>query len=149
MVRLMNRELETRRAWRAALASVRIDGVREHERLRRGPLRDTTVAADDEVAAIEGRVERLDHLIGRLEARLQHDEVGDEEHVTFLSHGGAYRIRVGTGPCPAVGETLEDEEGRYVVLKLGRAPLPGDRRPCAYLEREGPTGQLTLGLESL
>ena len=37
------------------------------------------------------------------------------------------------GPPPAPGEELELNEGTFLVGKLGRAPFPGEQRPCAFL----------------
>jgi hypothetical protein len=34
-----------------------------------------------------------------------------------------------------VGEIVELEDGRYVVAKRARSPLPGVRSLCAYLVR--------------
>jgi 3-dehydroquinate synthase class II len=36
---------------------------------------------------------------------------------------------------PEAGDELDlpDVAGRLVVAKVGRAPVPGERRPCAFL----------------
>jgi hypothetical protein len=35
---------------------------------------------------------------------------------------------------PAVGEEVEEGEGRLRVTKVAPSPLPGDLRRCAYLQ---------------
>lgn len=59
-----------------------------------------------------------------------------EEHVLFVPSAPGYRLAERSGPAPAVGETvdLDQAPGVFVVAKIGRAPFPGDRRPCAFLE---------------
>jgi hypothetical protein len=59
-------------------------------------------------------------------------------HVLFVGGPDGYRLREADGPPPAPGTELRpDEDGgaTLVVVKVGRSPLPGDRRPCAYAER--------------
>jgi hypothetical protein len=59
-----------------------------------------------------------------------------EGHVLFISKPSGYELREGDGEPPGVGTTLELDEARFFVSKLGTSPLPQDRRPCAYLQRE-------------
>jgi hypothetical protein len=56
-------------------------------------------------------------------------------HVLFVPTPKGYRLIEREGPPPSPGDELELAEtgGRLVVTKLGRAPLPGERRPCAFL----------------
>jgi hypothetical protein len=57
-------------------------------------------------------------------------------YLEILPGHGGYRLRDKAGSCPAEGARVEDEDGAgYVVLKVGRSPLPNDLRRCAYLER--------------
>ena len=58
-----------------------------------------------------------------------------ESHVLFISKPSGYELRQGEGDPPPVGTTLEIEETRYFVSKIGSSPLPQDRRACAYLQR--------------
>ena len=58
-----------------------------------------------------------------------------EGHVLFISKPTGYELREAEGDPPSVGTTLELEETRYFVSKIGSSPLPQDRRPCAYLQR--------------
>jgi hypothetical protein len=57
-------------------------------------------------------------------------------YVEVFPEGGQYVLRDRTGRCPAAGDRVEAEDGvGYVVLKVGRSPLPNDARRCVYLER--------------
>ena len=67
-------------------------------------------------------------------------------YVIFLPGEDGYRVRDAAGPCPAVGEELDEDGRSYLVLKVGSSPFPNDLRPCAYLERCGPPDQLTFAL---
>ena len=58
--------------------------------------------------------------------------------IAFVSSPTGYRIVDRDGVLPSRGETMELEDGRYVVLRHGPSPLPGDTRSCAYLAREEP-----------
>ncbi len=57
-------------------------------------------------------------------------------HVLFVPTPAGYELIHRSGPPPQPGETvaLEGQPSRYRVAKVGPSPLPGDRRPCAYLE---------------
>jgi multidrug efflux pump subunit AcrA (membrane-fusion protein) len=52
--------------------------------------------------------------------------------------GPAYRLVEVERRQLDVGAPLELDGESYVVARLGKAPLPGDDRRCAYLERGGP-----------
>ena len=58
-------------------------------------------------------------------------------HVLFAPTPKGYLLLERDGAPPGAGEELELAEagGRLVVTKVGRAPLPGERRPCAFLTR--------------
>jgi len=45
-----------------------------------------------------------------------------------------YRFLDRQGPPPATGESVEVEGTAFVVTRVGRSPVPGDERPCVYLE---------------
>jgi hypothetical protein len=59
--------------------------------------------------------------------------VAAAEHILFLP-GARYRISVASGPAPTPGTEIEHGGARYRVMRVGRSPLPGDTRRCAYLE---------------
>ncbi len=64
------------------------------------------------------------------------DESGDVG-LLFVP-GQAYRLVEVEPSALRRGATLELEDLTYVVARLGRAPLPGDSRRCAYLELVAP-----------
>ena len=70
-------------------------------------------------------------------------KVGEEEEVwlAFVPSPQGYRLlELRTEPPQRKG-VLELEDGRYRVLRLAPSPLPGDRRRCAYVEREEPPAE--------
>lgn len=80
------------------------------------------------VAALAERVEQL---AARVEPPPAEPEPV-EGHVLMLPLPGGYRAFVRPGPPPAPGEQVEHEDTRFRVLRVGRSPYPGDRRPCAF-----------------
>lgn len=61
------------------------------------------------------------------------DATDVDGHILYLSDGG-YRIVARPGRADPVGALVELDGSQYVVTRIGRSPLPGDRRPWAYLE---------------
>lgn len=60
-------------------------------------------------------------------------------HVAFFALGGRYRLVAREGPAPSPGTPVVlPDGGVLVVAKVGRSPLPGDTRRCAFLG--GPAG---------
>jgi len=58
-----------------------------------------------------------------------------DQHLLFVSRPTGYELAERDGDPPSAGtEVSLDDDGRYVVAKVGSSPLPGDGRPCAYLE---------------
>ena len=51
----------------------------------------------------------------------------------FVPKAEGYDLVEREGELPAVGEALEFGEQQFVVTKLGRSPLPFDRRSCVFL----------------
>ena len=56
----------------------------------------------------------------------------------FVTTPSGYRLVEPGGGIPARGDRVQLAEGSFRVLRLGPSPLPGDRRRCAFLEREEP-----------
>jgi hypothetical protein len=56
-------------------------------------------------------------------------------HVLFVPAPTGYLLLDREGAPPAAGDEFElpESAGRFVVTRIGRAPLPGERRPCAFL----------------
>ena len=61
-----------------------------------------------------------------------------EGHLLLVSWPDGYRLLEREGALPARGDRLDVDHVGFSVLRLGPSPLPGDRRRCAYLEREEP-----------
>ena len=51
----------------------------------------------------------------------------------FVPKAEGYDLVERDGALPAVGEALEFGEQEFVVTKVGRSPLPFDRRSCVFL----------------
>ena len=77
--------------------------------------------------------------IAEEEERRAHAGDGDPtSHLLFVSLASGYRLVPADGPVPKPGSevTVSDATDEvYRVSKVGPSPLPGDPRPCAYLER--------------
>ena len=58
--------------------------------------------------------------------------------VAFVHSPDGYGLLQRDGAPPARGAAVELDSGVFLVLRLGPSPLPGDRRRCAYLERQEP-----------
>ncbi len=65
-------------------------------------------------------------------------EDGSIGHVLFVGRPDGYALLERDGAAPACRDGVELDGERYVVLRNGPSPLPGDRRRCAFLEREEP-----------
>ena len=57
-----------------------------------------------------------------------------DTHLLFVWTPTGYQLREREGEPPAVGEEVEDDGTRLRVMKVGVSPLPGDARPCAFLQ---------------
>ena len=65
----------------------------------------------------------------------EHAGFVETDYVEVFPDKGQYVLRDRTGRCPSAGDRVEGEGGvDYVVLKVGRSPLPNDGRRCVYLE---------------
>jgi hypothetical protein len=58
----------------------------------------------------------------------------DPGHVLFVWTPAGYELLARSGEPPAVGSEVGFSGGLRVVTKIGPSPLPGDRRPCAFLD---------------
>jgi len=54
-------------------------------------------------------------------------------YLLFVWAPTGYTLEERQGDPPPVGAEVEDGERRFRVTKIAVSPLPGDRRPCAYL----------------
>jgi hypothetical protein len=55
-------------------------------------------------------------------------------YVVFVSGPAGYELGEREGEPPAAGSEVEEDGRKFVVAKVGASPLPGDTRPCIYLE---------------
>jgi hypothetical protein len=55
-------------------------------------------------------------------------------HLLFVWKPSGYELREQEGEPPAVGSQVEQDGKTLRVTKVAPSPLPGDERPCAYLE---------------
>jgi hypothetical protein len=55
-------------------------------------------------------------------------------YLLFISKSSGYELAEREGDSPAPGDAVEVGETKFTVMKIGTSPLPGDSRPCAYLE---------------
>jgi hypothetical protein len=55
-------------------------------------------------------------------------------YVLFVWTPSGYVLREREGEPPAMGSQIEEDGGQFTVAKVAPSPLPGDSRPCAYLQ---------------
>jgi hypothetical protein len=55
-------------------------------------------------------------------------------YLVFVWATSGYELRERDGDPPQIGETVDDESGRFTVAKVAASPLPGDARRCVYLQ---------------
>jgi chromosome segregation ATPase len=138
--------------------SARLDEVeRSVVELRDRPAEnEATVALWRAVDTLRGRSEQSLALLGELGSRVEGLEsvprdqprspaepesvaeparpLSPDEHVLFVAGGDRYELLERDGAPPDVGEWIAlDETAALVVSRVGRSPLPGDERPCAFL----------------
>ena len=61
------------------------------------------------------------------------DGNGRGGYLLFVWAPSGYTLEERQGDPPPVGAEVADGERRFRVTKIAMSPLPGDRRPCAYL----------------
>jgi hypothetical protein len=59
---------------------------------------------------------------------------GGGKYLLFVWKPSGYELREADGEVPAVGAEVEQDEVRLRVTKVAPSPLPGDSRPCVYLQ---------------
>jgi hypothetical protein len=93
---------------------------------------------DPEVDRLLAENRRLQDEIERLRAELTRPRIVEtpeqpSSHVVFVPTPERYLLLERQGPPPEPGDALDLPEGSFLVGKIGRAPFPGERRPCAFL----------------
>lgn len=116
----------------ASLTSQPADGARGigllHERLAAAEAELERETAQG-VAVEDGRDAAP---VERAELRSVPDPV--DGFVLFVPTPGGYQLLERAGQPPPVGGGLGTSGGELVVLKVGASPLPGDPRPCVFLQ---------------
>ena len=147
MLRHGSAELDERQA---ALASLASELTAREERLRE---QEAAIALRrQELGAVELRraaVERREEAIAQRESALEavrptpalertpstaNRPDPAAGHILVLADGG-WRMIEGEGPAPLLDSAVEVGGDAFVVTRVGRAPLPNDRRARVYLER--------------
>jgi archaellum component FlaC len=101
---------------------------------------------DPHIEELEAENKRLQEEIERLHSEFTRLRVIEAErvepepepelpktHVLFVPTPTRYLLLERQGPPPDAGTELSLSEGSFVVGKVGRAPVPGERRACAFL----------------
>jgi hypothetical protein len=60
------------------------------------------------------------------------DDASASTHLLFLPGADAYGLAERDGGPPPVGTILAIDDREFVITKVARSPLPGDRRSCVY-----------------
>jgi hypothetical protein len=99
---------------------------------------------DPELERLEAENRRLQDEIERLRSDFTNLRLVDAPahnqvvaHLLFVPTPARYLLLEREGPPPAPGDELDvpEVEARFGVVKVGRAPYPGELRPCVYLLR--------------
>jgi hypothetical protein len=55
-------------------------------------------------------------------------------YLLFVWKPSGYELREAEGDVPSVGSEVEQDDRKLRVTKVAPSPLPGDPRPCVYLQ---------------
>jgi chromosome segregation ATPase len=141
----LRRELTAREASLAARARALADTEEEARRLERlrVELAERETQLDEERRSLARSRDELAGAVATASAGLGIGErpsaeaAGPEAHLLFVPSGGSYRLIDVDGPAPAPGDVVEADGVAYLITRVGRSPLPGDARRCAYAEPAG------------
>ena len=56
------------------------------------------------------------------------------KYLLFVWKPSGYELREAEGDVPSVGSEVEQDNLKQRVTKVAPSPLPGDPRPCVYLQ---------------
>ena len=56
------------------------------------------------------------------------------KYLLFVWKPSGYELREADGDVPTVGAEVEQDDQKLRVSKVAPSPLPGDSRPCVYLQ---------------
>jgi hypothetical protein len=104
------------------------------------PLLQAVPDADPELERLEAENRRLQTEIERLQSEFTRLKVVEapqpaSAHLLFVPTPARYLLVERDGAPPDPGSKLDVAEAAetFVVTKVGAAPFPGERRPCAFL----------------
>ena len=60
--------------------------------------------------------------------------MAENGYLLFVWNTTGYELVERSGEAPKVGDSIEIDERTAWVSKIAPSPLPGDDRPCAYLQ---------------
>ena len=112
------------------------------EQIAAGLARRELRLEEAEEAEVAARREELPGAVVKVSSRLRisagDDAAGPDVagHILYVP-GDGYRIVARNGRVARVDAHVELEGQAFVVTRVGRSPLPGDGRLCAYLESVG------------
>ena len=113
------------------------DNVVELEHVMAPPQLEAVPDPEPEVERLREENRRLQEEVERLRQLTVVEGPAEPEppssHVVFVPTAERYLVVERQGAPPEPGEALDLPEGSFVVGKVGRAPFPGERRPCAFL----------------
>ena len=98
-------------------------------------MRDFVVELTDRDSRVAQATAEAAWLEQELGAKIAAEAIDENSHQLFVPSAGGYSLLDRDGTAPDVGELVELEDGRFVVAKRARSPLPGVRSLCAYLAR--------------
>jgi hypothetical protein len=128
----MSGRAELREIWRAAMSAAsgtQRNGTNGRESARADLFRDTALHAAPPLPP-------------------EPEPEGNGDYLVFFAVEEGYQLLDADGPCPAPGDQVELEGVAYEVLKVATSPFPGDRRPCACLERRDAPAGLAMELSA-
>jgi len=56
------------------------------------------------------------------------------KYLLFVWKPTGYELHEADGDVPSIGSEVEQDEQKQRVTKVAPSPLPGDERPCVYLQ---------------
>jgi hypothetical protein len=94
----------------------------------------TDVRVEEAIERIQTVENRLDAIesIESVEPQTPVVEPMEQDYVVLFSTSGGYRLAEASGPLPGTGDRFGEDGVTAEVLRVGRSPLPGDRRPCVF-----------------
>jgi hypothetical protein len=114
----------------------------DHANGAQAPAEDHVRSADEERVFEEELTSRLAPYVAARDSNDDHvipsasNDESVERYLLFLPTPHGYHLVEQDGGAPAVLDdvSLPGDESAFFVIKVGRSPLAGDGRPCAYLE---------------